>query len=258
LLTGFAGFFALWASGGSAQTTTYTYDSLGRLTNSSVSTGASTVYTLDAADNRSRLTNYTGSGPHAVNDSASTTAVNPVTVSVLANDTSPSSYSLTISSATNGAHGTTAVNSGTTVTYTPASTFAGTDAFNYTISDGHGGTATATASVLVPGNPVANADELYLEYTAYNTTDTFAPAGNLDPTANDTSYLSYPLTVTAVTQGAKGSVSHSGNTVYYSYHNTSVLAEFHDTDTFTYTVSDGHGGTATTTVYVNVDVVGNW
>jgi hypothetical protein len=56
------------------------------------------------------------------------------------------------------------------------------------------------------------------------------------------------LTVTAVTQGAHGSVTLNGNgTVTYLPNNG-----FAGTDTFTYTVSDGHGGTANGTVTVTI------
>jgi YD repeat-containing protein len=131
-----------------AQTITYTYDPLGRLTASSYSTGTTQTYVYDAADNRSTFTMSNG-GPVAVNDNASAITSTAATISVLANDSSPSSYSLTVTSASAGSHGTTTVNSGTTVTYTPTTGYTGPDAFTYAISDGHGGTASATVSVTV-------------------------------------------------------------------------------------------------------------
>ncbi|MBK9237884.1 MAG: cadherin-like domain-containing protein [Rhodoferax sp.] len=57
------------------------------------------------------------------------------------------------------------------------------------------------------------------------------------------------MTVTAVTNGANGSVTidaTSGNPVYTPNLN------FVGTDTFTYTISDGNGGTDTATVSVTV------
>ncbi|MBK9237882.1 MAG: cadherin-like domain-containing protein [Rhodoferax sp.] len=59
----------------------------------------------------------------------------------------------------------------------------------------------------------------------------------------------HSLTVTAVTNGANGSVTidaTSGNPVYTPNLN------FVGTDTFTYTISDGNGGTDTATVSVTV------
>ena len=47
------------------------------------------------------------------------------------------------------AHGTVTINAGGTVTYSPAANYNGPDSFSYTVSDGHGGTATAAVSVTV-------------------------------------------------------------------------------------------------------------
>ena len=49
------------------------------------------------------------------------------------------------SAVTNGAHGSVVITGGGTgLTYDPAGLYVGTDVFTYTISDGHGGTDTAT------------------------------------------------------------------------------------------------------------------
>lgn len=73
-------------------------------------------------------------------------------INVLANDTGR--YRLTITSVTQGAHGSVRiVNSGTRLAYTPAADFFGSDSFTYTVSDGHGGTGTATVNVtIIPVN----------------------------------------------------------------------------------------------------------
>ena len=45
------------------------------------------------------------------------------------------------------------LNSGAgTITYTPATSYVGSDSFTYTVSDSYGGTATPTVSVTVTGN----------------------------------------------------------------------------------------------------------
>jgi hypothetical protein len=67
---------------------------------------------------------------------------------VLANDTDPDGDTLSVSAVTQGANGTVATN-GTTATYTPNPGFYGTDSFTYTAADGHGGTASAKATVTV-------------------------------------------------------------------------------------------------------------
>jgi carbonic anhydrase/acetyltransferase-like protein (isoleucine patch superfamily) len=79
------------------------------------------------------------------------------TVNVLANDSHPSPLNptLTVTSVTQPANGTvTRLPDGSAVTYTPANKFAGTDSFTYTISDGFGGTATATVQVVVNPAPM--------------------------------------------------------------------------------------------------------
>jgi len=86
--------------------------------------------------------------PVAVNDSATTNENTPVTIDVLNNDYDSDGDTLTVDSVTQGTNGL-VINNGSNVTYTPALNFTGTDSFNYTISDGNGGTATATVNVTV-------------------------------------------------------------------------------------------------------------
>ena len=102
------------------------------------------------------------SAPDAVNDSVTTDEDTSVSISVLGNDTDPNGDSLSISSVDQPAHGAAAIN-GTDVTYTPTADFSGTDSFNYTISDGHGGSDSATVTVTVSAvndPPVGNADSV--------------------------------------------------------------------------------------------------
>ncbi len=56
---------------------------------------------------------------------------------------------LTVDSVTQGAYGTVTINPTGTVSYTLTHVFSGTDTFTYTVSDGHGGFATATVTVHV-------------------------------------------------------------------------------------------------------------
>jgi len=86
--------------------------------------------------------------PVAVADNATTLENTPVTIDVLDNDYDVDGDTLTVVSATNGTYGS-VINYGSNVTYTPALNFTGTDSFNYTISDGNGGTDTATVNVTV-------------------------------------------------------------------------------------------------------------
>jgi hypothetical protein len=94
--------------------------------------------------------NHVNHPPVANNDSATTAANAPVTVNVLANDNDPDNNTLTVTGvSTAPADGTAVVNADNTITYTPATGYSGPDAFGYTISDGNGGTASATVTIVV-------------------------------------------------------------------------------------------------------------
>ena len=82
--------------------------------------------------------------PLATNDTATTAFNTAVTIQVLTNDSDPNGDALSITSITQGAHGAVTLNGGITVTYTPTEGYSGADSFTYTISDGNGGTSTAT------------------------------------------------------------------------------------------------------------------
>jgi VCBS repeat-containing protein len=180
--------------------------------------------------------------PVANADTGSVAEDGAVNVTVLANDTDPENNTLSVASVTQGAHGTVSINPDKTVRYAPALNYNGSDSFTYTISDGNGGTATATVTMTVtPVNDVP---------VAVNDTATVAAgsAVTIPVRANDTDVDGPSLTVTAVTQGARGSVTiNAGQTVTY----TATLSPGTD-DTFTYTVSDGAGGTSTATVSVTL------
>ncbi len=95
-------------------------------------------------------------GPLAVNDSASTSYDRPVTVNVLANDSDIDVGDVLTTSLVSGpGHGSLLRNADGTFTYTPAGGYTGTDQFTYQISDGQGGTATATVTLTVTARTVA-------------------------------------------------------------------------------------------------------
>ena len=86
--------------------------------------------------------------PVAEDDSATTLEDAPVTIDVLSNDSDVEGDTLTVQSVTQGTNGS-VINNGGDVTYSPEPGFSGTDSFNYTVSDGNGGTDTATVTVTV-------------------------------------------------------------------------------------------------------------
>jgi YD repeat-containing protein len=212
--------------------------------------------------------------PSAVNDTIAATKNTAVTFDPRANDKDPNNLGITIQSAgingASGSHSNLGVSgqgtlpqygaisvTSTSITYTPPSNWTGVDSFPYTIVDSAGRTSTAQVAVTVspPTGPVAQPDSMELDYTVASGTNV-TPAGAINPLSNDSSPLGYTLTVTAVTQPARGTVLFSNNSVSYTYYK-SVKANangYSDTDSFTYTISDGHGGTATATINVDINV----
>ena len=91
--------------------------------------------------------------PNAVDDSISTPVNTGVSVPVLNNDSDPESDPLTIVGVTDGTFGTVTLPAGGDPVYTPIIFYQGTDTFTYTISDGQGGTDTATVNVTVGSVP---------------------------------------------------------------------------------------------------------
>ena len=167
------------------------------------------------------------------------------TVAVLGNDADVDGGTLTVTGVTPGASGSVALNVDGTVTYSHNGSETTSDSFNYTVSDGQGGTATGTVTVTVtPVNdaPVAGADGLTVDEGG---------VGTVAVLGNDADADGGTLTVTGVTPGASGSVTIGENgTVTYSHDGSETTL-----DSFTYTVSDGQGGTASGTVTVTVTPV---
>ena len=179
--------------------------------------------------------------PNANDDSASTNTNTAVTVNVLANDTDADGDPISVTANGSASHGSVSRTS-SSVTYTPASGFAGTDSFTYTISDSFGATDTATVTVVVNGAPVAAND------VASTNED---QAVTINVTANDSDPNGDTLTVVSVTAPAHGTASANGDgSVGYS-----PAANYNGSDSFSYTVSDGRGGTSTANVSVTIAAV---
>ena len=104
--------------------------------------------------------------PVAVADNATTLENTPVTIDVLSNDSDVDGDTLTVDSVTQGTNGSVA-NNGSYVTYTPALGFNGTDSFNYTVSDGNGGTDTAAVSIEIIGLVVVSFPDEGTVYVGY-------------------------------------------------------------------------------------------
>ncbi|MEH2165449.1 MAG: tandem-95 repeat protein, partial [Nostoc sp.] len=107
--------------------------------------------------------------PVAVNDSITTNKNTPVIISattLLSNDTDVDvSDVLSITGFTQPSQGSLVNNNNGTYTYTPGQNYYGSDGFTYTISDGHGGSSTATVNLTInqitpPINGTSVADNL--------------------------------------------------------------------------------------------------
>ena len=191
--------------------------------------------------------------PDAINDSATFAEDSGAnTISVRANDSiaPDTGETLTVSSVTNGANGAVVItNGGADVSYTPAANYFGADSFTYTISDGNGGSDTATVNVTVTSvndNPTAGNDSATVPEDSG--ISAVGVLGN-DGIAPDTGET---LIITAVTQGANGAAAVTNSGAGASY---TPNANFYGADSFTYTISDGNGGTASGTVNVTVTAV---
>jgi len=183
--------------------------------------------------------------PVARDDTATTPYATPVTVNVLANDSDPGGYALTVTGATPPAHGTAHINADNSITYTPNSTYSGNDRFSYSISNGHGGSASANVILTVQPSlpPVARDD------TA--TTPYLTPVV-IDVLANDTDPNGFFLSVTSVGVAASGTAKIvPGGAVSYS-----PQPGFIGSDSFEYSISDGHGGIASANVTITVQPPG--
>ena len=191
----------------------------------------------------------TNRNPVAANDSGFNALQNtPFTVAasaLLANDSDPDGDPLTITGASGGVNGTATFNAqANNITFTPTTGFTGNGSFNYAISDGRGGTANASVSLFVDAKPVATNDSGFT--TPQNTAVNIAESALL---ANDTDPNSDPLSVTGVSGGVNGTASFNTQTRNVTFTPTTG---FNGTGTFTYSISDGRGGTASANVSVAV------
>jgi uncharacterized protein (TIGR03382 family) len=214
-----------------------------------------TVFTYTVSDGRGATGTATVTvdvtpvnDPPTANDDSYTVAENSgaTVLNVRINDTFAPDVgeTLTVTAVGQPANGTATLNGGV-VSFTPAAGFSGVTSFTYTLSDGNGGTDTATVTVNVSGSnnpPVARDDSF--------TVDEDSAATVLDVLANDTTDAGETLTITNVTQPAGGTVTFTVSDVSFT-----PSPNFHGTTTFTYTVSDGNNGTSSATVTVVVTPV---
>ncbi len=197
------------------------------------------------------------------------------TGSVLLNDSDGDGGTLSVSGLdTTGTQGAVTDNGDGTFDYDPNGAFDGleagqsaTDQFSYTLSDGQGGTDQATVTVRITGKgdpspntaPVAVDDGPSIEFIV-GETDILTTLSLL---TNDTDADADPLSIIAVqpnnplvkvTNNGDGTITYDPNGAYNALSPTGLRGgpPETDTDTVTYTVSDGRGGIDTAVVTITI------
>jgi VCBS repeat-containing protein len=172
-----------------------------------------------------------------------TVTIDPATL--LANDTDADGDALSIIAVGNPTNGTVSINDAGQIVFEPAADYSGQATFSYTVSDGNGGTDTATVTLTITG--VNDAPEA-TEVTITTSEDT---ATVVDLLANVTDADGDSLTISGTPTAAHGTLTLNTDGTY-TY---TPEANYNGSDTVTYTVSDGHGGTTTVTSDVSIAAV---
>ncbi len=183
--------------------------------------------------------------PSALDDQLKTPQDTAVAGNVLANDHDADGGLLTVTNVgtfLSASTGTVDLSADGSFIYMPPAGYFGYDAFDYSASDGQGGTASATAGIkVIKANlaPTVNGDGV--------ATNEDTPV-TVDVLANDSDPDGDPLTIDSVVQGSNGVVMvNTDGTLTYT-----PDPDFHGTDSFTYTASDPYDACETATVTVTV------
>src|SRR5439155_5374436 len=184
--------------------------------------------------------------PVAADDAVTTAEDTAATGNVLANDTDvDAGTTLTAALVGAPAHGTVVMSATGEFTYTPAANYNGTDSFTYKASDGEADSNIATVTITVTA---VNDAPVAVDDAATTAEDTAVAIAVL---ANDLDGDGDLLVVAGVGAPSHGAaVLNADQTITYT-----PAANYNGADTFTYLVSDGHGGTATGSVSLTVTAV---
>ncbi|HBR50076.1 MAG TPA: hypothetical protein DEA71_08315, partial [Nitrospira sp.] len=183
-------------------------------------------------------------------DSLTTTEDTAISANVLTgtNGATADSFEGTpvLTGVTQGANGTVTYLANGTVTYTPNANFNGTDSFTYTITSG-GVTETATVTMTVTA---VNDPTVVTGGTSGSGNEDTTLTGTL--TATDAEGLSDGTVFTVSVNATNGTASIDPATGLWSY---TPNADFNGTDSFTVTITDDAGNTATQVISVTVTPV---
>ncbi|AZQ85138.1 tandem-95 repeat protein [Colwellia sp. Arc7-635] len=174
---------------------------------------------------------------------------------LLSNDSDADGDTLVVNTTpvSNVSNGTLTLNNDGSFLYVPDSDFSGIDNFTYQISDGNGGSAQASVTLIVHAIadlPIAVADS----YTVDEDVTLFKLVGDSDHLlSNDSDADGDSLTVntTPIFNVSNGSLTlvNDGSFTYIPN------SEFNGADSFTYQINDGHGGTAQASVSLTIQAV---
>ena len=190
--------------------------------------------------------------PVANDDSYALVDGSSTLLAVLTNDTDIDGGALNISAVSQGMNGSVSVAAGgKLVSYTPNANFYEQDSFSYTVNDGRGGSDTAIVTINGQNNaPTADPDAV-----AVNEDD-----GSLDITATlldgDQDSDGDDLRISSIDAfGAQGRVTLNAGVVSYDPNRQfeHLANGVSATDSFSYTLSDGNGGSATAMVVVTIN-----
>lgn len=203
------------------------------------------LFTLQAAGVSASAMAFAGT-PTATIDYATVNQGSSTYIDLLGNDTDSAGGYLYLVSCSNPSHGQiSSINTNSRgVTYTPAYGYYGTDYFSYVVASTSGGSTSGFVSITVNGSSSNNG-------TITINNDTVSTSINsqtaISPLANDHDNYGYSLNLVSVTNPSHGNAYISGNSVYYT-----PTTYYTGTDSFTYTVSNGHGNYGTGTITVNI------
>jgi len=181
--------------------------------------------------------------PVSSDQSLTTNEDTPVSGQVVASDIEGDS--LTYTATTQPLNGVLTINEATgEFVYTPNANYNGNDSFVITISDGHGGVTTSTISVgITPINDAPVSQDQTL-----STVEDMPLSGQIMASDVDGDALTYipsiePANGTLVLDSATGAFTYTPNPNYYG------------NDSFVVAISDGYGGTTTSTITIGVTPV---
>ena len=183
--------------------------------------------------------------PTALNESFITAEDMAVSGNVLGNDSDADGDSLSASVAVVPNSGLVALLADGSFVYTPDENFNGEDSFTYEVSDGKGGVATATTTITVTAvsdDPVAIADVVSVQEGASVTFNVLT--NDSDPDGDTVTLESFSFDAGT----ANGTLVDEGNGTFTYTPNAGFSGE----EIFSYTISDGNGGTDTAAVTIQV------